>query len=110
MGNYESLFDNQLMYMYLQPGNLCNPEKALDLNCNVRLSLVTNNVSVKYNNDLSPSVHIRPVDFNWDFFCKDNKVKRNQMIEIELKKVADLDVIASISYFDRRHKKHKYEF
>lgn len=110
MGNYETLFDNQLMYLYLQPGNLCNPEKALDVNCNVRLSLVTNNVSVKYNNDSSPSVYIRPVDFNWDFFCKDHKVKRNQLIEIELKKVADLDVIASISYFDKRYKKHKYEF
>ena len=110
VGNYETLFDNQLMYIYLQPGNICNPDKALDLGFNVRLSLVTNNISVNYNDYLSPVVYIRPVDFDWELFCKEHKIKRNQLIEIELKKVADVDVIASISYFDKRYKKHKYEF
>ena len=110
IGNYETLFDNQLMYLYLQPGNLCNPEKALDLNFNKRLSVITNNISVKYKNDVSPSVYIRPVDFDWELFCKEKKVKKNQPIEIELKKVADLDVIVRICYFDKYYKRHKYDF
>ena len=98
------------MYMYLQPGNLCNPEKALDLNFNKRLSVITNNISVKYKNDVLPSVYIRPVDFDWELFCNEHKLKKNQPIEIELKKVADLDVIVRICYFDKYYKRHKYDF